>query len=433
MAVPRSLTTHIDSPRELGIRLKAAREKSGMSQRQLAFPGCTAAYISRLEAGARVPSLQMVNQLALRLEVTGQWLATGVDAAVLEPIELLEAEVALRLGEIDEAERLFLAHIDADGSTRAAALAGLGQISFRAGRFDETIERLGQAHALRGKRALADPAAVDTLGRAYAAAGSPELSIVLFDSALTEARSAGAPMEELRFAVLLANALIDSGAIKRAEQALTDVIRITDQIADPVAAARLFWTQCRLHTARHEPQLASRYARRALDILERTEHDTYVGMAYHLLAIAEIDAGNDESALELLERGRSLFGVDLTPKDEAKFSIEEARALVSLGRNGDAARVAARALGVIDAISPGDRGRAYLALGDVFVAADDRERAEMLYGQGLDLLSEHGKNHALEAGSRLAALLEERGDAAGALAVLKRAAAITSAPVHANA
>src|ERR1700704_3492783 len=79
--MPRSLTTHIDSPREVGFRLKAARERAGLSQRQLAFPGCTAAYISRLEAGARVPSLQMVNQLALRLEVTGQWLPAGGGAA----------------------------------------------------------------------------------------------------------------------------------------------------------------------------------------------------------------------------------------------------------------------------------------------------------------------------------------------------------------
>jgi tetratricopeptide (TPR) repeat protein len=431
--VPRSLTTHIDSPRELGIRLRAARERAGLSQRQLAFPGCTAAYISRLEAGARVPSLQMINQLALRLEVTGQWLATGVDAAVLEPVELLEAEVALRLGEADEAERLFLAHLESDEEGRPAALAGLGQIAYRAGRFDEAIERLEQAYELRGKRALADPGAVDTLGRAYAASGSPELAIALYGAAFDEAKAAGAPVEQLRFAVLHANALIDGGAIRKAEGLLSEVIRITDETADPVAAARLFWTQCRLYTARHEPQLASRYARRALEILERTEHEAYVGMAHHLLAIAEIDAGNAESALELLERGRRLFGLDLTSKDDAKFLIEEARALTALGRTSDAARVAARAIGVIDAISPGDRGRAYLALGDVFLAADDRDRAEMLYGQGLDLLTEHGRNHVLEAGRRLADLLEQRGDDAGALAVLKRATEAASAPAHVRA
>src|SRR3954464_8611687 len=102
--MPRSLTTHIDSPKEVGVRLKTSRERAGLSQRQLAFPGCTAAYISRLEAGARRLSLQMVTHLALRLEVSGQWLATGVEPASAEPSELLDAEVALRLGEIEEAE-----------------------------------------------------------------------------------------------------------------------------------------------------------------------------------------------------------------------------------------------------------------------------------------------------------------------------------------
>jgi tetratricopeptide (TPR) repeat protein len=425
--MPRSLTTHIDSPRELGIRLKAARDRAGLSQRQLAFPGCTAAYISRLEAGARVPSLQMVNQLAIRLDVTGQWLATGIDAAVVEPIELLDAEVALRLGEVDEAERLFLARLEPGDPSRPAALAGLGQIAFRAGRIAEAIERLQLAYELRSRRALADPGAVDTLGRAYASVGPLESAIALFEGALAEARAASAPVEELRFAVLLANALIDNGSIARAQNALADVIKIADELPDPLASARLFWSQSRLHSARHEPQLASRYARRALEILERTENDAYVGMAYHLLALAEIESGNGESALELLERGRKLFGKDLGDKDDAKFSIEEARAHLSLGRTAEAARAAARALELIDAISVGDRGRAYVALGDVFTAADDLDRAQMLYGQGLDLLIEHGKRFALDAGSRLADLLEQRGDAVGALTVLKRAAAAASA------
>jgi tetratricopeptide (TPR) repeat protein len=432
--MPRSLTTHIDSPRELGIRLKAARERAGLSQRQLAFPGCTAAYISRLEAGARVPSLQMINQLALRLEVAGQWLATGVDAAILEPVELLDAEVALRLGEVEEAERLFLAHLERDDPSRAAALAGLGQIAFRAGRSEEAIDRLEQALELHGGRALLDPGAADTLGRAYAAMGLRDRAIVLFEAALAEARAASTPVEQLRFSVLLANVLIDNGSIGLAETTLADVHKIAARLSDPVASARLFWSQSRLHSARHEPELASRYARRALEILERTENNSYVGMAYHSLAYTEIESGNGEAALELLERGRVLFGTDLTQKDEAKFSIDEARALTLLGRTSDAARVAARALVAIDAISPGDRGRAYVALGDVFVAVDDRDRAEMLFGQGLDLLIEHGKAYALEAGRRLADLLEERGDAAGALAVLKRAAAAaasTTAPVGA--
>jgi hypothetical protein len=53
----------------------------------------------------------------------------------------------------------------------------------------------------------------------------------------------------------------------------------------------------------------------------------------------------------------------------------------------------------------------------------------MLLGQALELLSEHFKPAALDAGRKLAALLEEDGDAHGALQVLKRAAEASSAPV----
>jgi tetratricopeptide (TPR) repeat protein len=430
--VPRSLTTHVDSPREVGLRLKAARGRAGLSQRQLAFPGCTAAYISRLEAGARVPSLQMINQLAVRLDVSGQWLATGVEAATADPADLVEAEVALRLGEVEEAERQYRAHLQPGDPARAAALSGLGQIAFRAERLDEAISLLEQSLEVRGNSALADPGAVDTLGRAYAMTGVLESSVALFGRAVDEATEAGAPVERLRFAVLFANALIDTGDFARAESALAAVIRIAEGTDDPMARARVYWSQSRLHALRHEPQIAGRYARRALEILEQTENDAYVGMAYHLLAHSEIESGNPAEALELLRRGRELFGSELGARDDAKFAIEEARALVALDRPRDAAKTAAHALELIDSVGPGDRGRAYIALADVFGAAGDLERPKMLLEQALDLLLEHGLNAStLDAGRRLADLLEAEGDTAGALAVLKRAT--ETSPVTARA
>jgi tetratricopeptide (TPR) repeat protein len=419
--MPRSLTTHIDSPAQLGLRLREARERAGLSQRQLAFPGCTAAYISRLEAGARVPSLQMVNELAVRLGVTSQWLATSIDAPFSEPTDLLEAEVALRIGDVDEAEQLYRARLQPGDPCRAAAVAGLGQIAFRAGNLREAISLFEEALALNGGKALVDPGAVDSLGRAYAGSGSRESAIALFDKAVVEARDVGAPVEQLRFTILLANALIDNGTFSEAERSLADVIQIAERLRDPLASARVVWSQSRLHSLRGEAPLAARYARRALDILERTENTSYVGMAYHLLAFAEIDSGNGERALELLARGRELFGDQLTPADDARFSIEEARALVLEGRVQDAARAGANALELAGDLSPGDRAQAYVALADVFVAASDRERAKQLYETGLELLLEHHTPRALEAGRKYADLLESEGDTTGALRVLRRA------------
>jgi transcriptional regulator with XRE-family HTH domain len=89
--------SHVDDPVAVGRRLKDARLAAGLSQRQLSFPGCSAAYISRLEAGDRVPSLQLLRKLAAKLNADEQYLATGVEQIQQPPPELVEAEVERRL------------------------------------------------------------------------------------------------------------------------------------------------------------------------------------------------------------------------------------------------------------------------------------------------------------------------------------------------
>ena len=89
--------SHGDDPAAVGRRLKAARLAAGLSQRQLSFPGCSAAYISRLEAGDRVPSLQLLRKLAAKLNADEQFLATGIERIEQDPPELVEAEVQRRL------------------------------------------------------------------------------------------------------------------------------------------------------------------------------------------------------------------------------------------------------------------------------------------------------------------------------------------------
>jgi transcriptional regulator with XRE-family HTH domain len=66
-----------DSARAIGRRLRERRVELGLSQRALAVPGVYA-YISRLEAGTRRPSVRALRQLAPKLGVSAQWLETGV-------------------------------------------------------------------------------------------------------------------------------------------------------------------------------------------------------------------------------------------------------------------------------------------------------------------------------------------------------------------
>ena len=101
--MPRQKSTHVDSPAAVGERLKAARERVGLSQRQLSFPGCSPAYISRIESGDRIPSLQLLRELGRRLNVTEDFLATGADGPFEHSALLTEAEVLLRLNELEAA------------------------------------------------------------------------------------------------------------------------------------------------------------------------------------------------------------------------------------------------------------------------------------------------------------------------------------------
>src|SRR5438093_10909246 len=105
MARPR--LTKIDNPGALGERLARLRNERGLSLRKLAFPGCSGAYISAIEKGRRVPSLQVLHELAKRLSVSAEYLATG-ERAPLES-RLAEAEMALQLGHSEEARELLAA------------------------------------------------------------------------------------------------------------------------------------------------------------------------------------------------------------------------------------------------------------------------------------------------------------------------------------
>lgn len=70
---------HVDDPRKVGVRIRSRREERELSQRQLAFPGCTAAFISRIEQGDRTPSSAILEEIGRRLKVDPHWLAHGVD------------------------------------------------------------------------------------------------------------------------------------------------------------------------------------------------------------------------------------------------------------------------------------------------------------------------------------------------------------------
>jgi tetratricopeptide (TPR) repeat protein len=390
--------------------LKEARERAGLSQRQLSFSGCSPAYISRIESGDRIPSLQLLRELGRRLGVSEDYLATGTADRGVRGAELAQAEVALRLDELDAAEGLFeqilgSAVTDAE---KAEAHAGLGQLASRRGNPREAIKFLEQARGMTDRMMRA--AVAEALGRAYAMIGELESAIGIFQGALDEADAREDDIETMRFAVLLASALIDSGNLGRAEELLGRALALGDKSQDPLVRARLYWSQSRLHAERSDQDTAADYARRALEILLLTE-DTYrTARGHQLLAHIELDRGNADEALILLERGWPLLERSGNKLERAQYRLEEARALAMLDRSEEAAALAMQVSGLISDAAPEDAARSYTVLGSVYEELGESSRAREVYELAAELLEPRNPNRFLiEVYAKLADLAEAEG------------------------
>src|SRR2546430_3077673 len=137
----------------IGRRLRRLRLERRLSQRELSSPGVSYAYISRIEAGTRQPSVKALRMLARKLNVSVEYLETGREVGddAERELRLTEAELALRLEQDHEgAETVLRSLLDeaiqaGDRLSAMRARAALGFAAFRTGRHHETIENLEAA------------------------------------------------------------------------------------------------------------------------------------------------------------------------------------------------------------------------------------------------------------------------------------------------
>jgi tetratricopeptide (TPR) repeat protein len=420
--MPRTAGQHVDNPTAVGTRLRLARERVGLSQRELSFEGCSYAYISRIESGQRTPSMQLLQEFGRRLGVSPRYLATGADAP--DAVDVLdEADLARRLGDEARAEQLYRQVSDEAATApvrRARADIGLGEVAFQRGEYG-TAEAFFELALTSG---AIDPAGAatcsDRLGRIYALRGEFEKSIAIYEQTLTQAEAVGDEAEVMRFATLLANAVLDAGNLGRAQELLGRALSIAEHAQNPLDRARLWWTQSRLHDSQGQPDLAARYARLALAVLEEQEQVAAAGVAHLLLAYIENERGDADAALESLERAEPIISSGSDRFHQALLQIERARASLLKGERENAAALAMGALPHVLQASAIDSGRAQALLGDVFRELGDRERAQELYELALETLPSVDSNLIRVYGG-LAALLEEAGRELEALDLLKQA------------
>ena len=425
--MPRRPSNHVDDPVAVGQRLRQAREAAGLTQRELSFEGCTAAYVSRIEAGARVPSLQILHEFAKRLGVTPEYLATGRPDGEDVSSELLEAEVALRLGDANRAAQLYeAARADADSPAALARVQlGLGRLALRRDEIATGIELLEEAIRSRELAPGDASTAANALGRGYVMQSRYDEAFAIFERFLDGARVRGDRFDEVRFSVLLANAYIDHGDYGRAHATLGEVLDVARQTVDPLLRASLYWSQSRAHLSQGEPDRAAEYARLALATLRASEQTLEAARVLQLLAFIENDRGNPEAALELVDEGEPIVAAAGEAVTAAMFTIERARALSALGETDEAAELLLGIVPRLNAAAPKDAARAYAAVADIFRKQGDTARALELYELAVEQAPIPDR-HVVASLTAMAEIHEEQGNGDLALELLKRALAVRS-------
>lgn len=439
------MTDEAAAAESIGQRLRRLRVERQLSQRELSAPGVSYAYISRIEAGTRQPSVKALRKLAAKLGVSADYLETGSEVRESEQRELrlADAELELRLeSDVAGAEQALRECLDdalaaGDRPTATRARIGLGIAAAEAGRPAEAVELLGAAIESEGISASSRPDVYATLGRAYAALGTPQRAVELFESCLQQLDEQ-APDDvaaQVRFRTYLSVPLTDLGELKRAEEVLSGAVEAAERLADPYTRVRLYWSLGRLAAHGGQASAALDHYRRAIALLEATEDSLHLARANIGYAFALLAADRPEEAGEPLAVAERLLGPQPAAQDLYGLRTEQAKRAVQLGRGAEAVRFAREALDVLGDTDPAEPGAAWLALGNGLVLESQADGAFEAFGRAARSFEAAGRfGDVAQAYRAWGRQLREQGREAEALDVLEQAAdAAVRAPAAARA
>jgi transcriptional regulator with XRE-family HTH domain len=417
-------------PEPIGVRLRRLRFERGLSQRELAGPGVSYAYISRIEAGTRRPSVKALRTLARKLGVSPEYLETGSELRDVDERELrlADAELQLRIGrEPEAANEAFAAlareaHEAGDTTSAVRAEIGLGQVAAQLNRPAEAAEHL-QSAVDAGLSPLDRPDAFATLARSYSLVGAHERAIELLENSLDELdrKDPGNVAAYVRFAGYLSAALTDQGDLGRAESVLREALGKSEN-GDAYTRVRLYWAAARLAEVDGHPMRALEYARRAVALLEATEDTHQLARAHLLCAWIMGLEGKSEDAAPHLEKAETLLGASPDPVDLAQLRVEQAKVAAHAG-DGDTAVARSRdAIVTLGDTYEAEQGSAWWALAEGLTLQGDMSEADDAFRHAVDALDAGSRfREAAQCCRRWAKVLRDAGRDAEALDALERA------------
>ncbi|MER5214046.1 helix-turn-helix transcriptional regulator [Streptomyces sp. NPDC002838] len=390
-----------DDPVTIGRRLQQLRVERGLTQKQLAEPAYTPAYISTLEAGRVRPSDEALRHLAERLGVGFDELATGRPARLVTDLRLrlTEAQRTLATGEAEAAAEQYgrlLAEaetLDLD-EVRAAALLGLGECALETGEL-----AAGRLYFERAEKAFGDvplPARVPALrGRAVShyLAGELRYSVYLLESTLDELNRGGLhdPDALLLLYASVIGPYMDMGAHARAAQAAELALALAPQAGDPALVARMHRSVARTLLAEGRLAEADASLAKAAELYRQLQLRTELANCHWMRGYIHAQNSELESAEGELRQALTMLSAKRAALYSSQVAVELADVLHRRGRSEEAASLLHEVLSDLSS----ERGALHSAaahrlLGIIAEDTRDTEAAEEHYVRALSLLERAG-------------------------------------------
>jgi len=415
----------------VGQRIRRLRLDRGMSQRELAEPGVSYAYLSRIEAGQRAPSLKALRIVARKLGVTVEHLETGspVSIANVRELRALEAELRLRLDEDPSgAERIFRELVDAaraegEVTLEVRARAGIGLALARRGELREAVFHLELALSSDSVSPLGRPDVYETLARCYAASGLVERAVELLDAGLAELERL-APDEGVtaaRLAAVRAVIANRNGNHEALRQSLAEALDQADEGWEPARRAALYASVGDRTVAKTDAAGTFALRRRALGLLESADDARELARAHLFSGDLLLADGRAEQAGPHLARAEQLLALGGDSLDVGRLRTRQAKRAVQIGDEETAQELALRAVALLED-HPAEQGEALHALASAQAAAGDLEEAEASYRRAIEQLAGGRRwREAADASRDWASRLKAAGRTEDALEVMDRA------------
>ncbi|MFI6486947.1 helix-turn-helix domain-containing protein [Streptomyces sp. NPDC050564] len=390
-----------DGPEIIGRRVQQLRTERGLTQKQLAEPAYTPAYISTLEAGRVRASEPALRHIAERLGVAYDELATGRPAHLATDLRLrlTDAQRTLATGEAEVAAEQYtglLAEADAHGllAEQAAALLGLGECALETGDLATARERFEESERRMGDTPL--PQRVPAVrGRAVShyLAGELRYACYLFESTLDELNRTG--LHDPDALLLLYTGVIapymDMGAHARAAQAAEFALALAPQVGDPALVARMHRSVARTMIAEGRIAEADVSLAKAAELYRQLQIRTELANCHWMRGYLYVQSGELERAEAELREAQAMLSAKRAALYTSQVAVELADVLHRRGKSDEAASLLHEVLGDL---SP-ERGAVHSAgahrlLGIIAEDARDTEAAEEHYVRAMSLLERAG-------------------------------------------